>query len=74
LGAALFERTGRGVLPTAAGRAIVESARQMESGAVELGRALATATCAEAGTVRITSSEIAAAWLSWIGAASREST
>jgi DNA-binding transcriptional LysR family regulator len=63
LGTPLFERTGRGVVPTAAALAIAEAARQMEAGALALSRSLAGARSAETGTVRITTSEVAAAWL-----------
>jgi DNA-binding transcriptional LysR family regulator len=63
LGTPLFERTGRGVTPTAAALAIAEAARQMEAGALTLSRSLATARNAETGTVRITTSEVAATWL-----------
>jgi DNA-binding transcriptional LysR family regulator len=63
LGAPLFERTGRGVTPTAAALAIAEAARQMEAGALALARGLARARSAETGTVRITNSEVAASWL-----------
>lgn len=63
LGAPLFERTGRGVVPTAAALAIADAARQMEAGALALSRTLATARSAERGTVRITTSEVAANWL-----------
>ena len=41
LGAPLFERTGRGVNPTAAGLAIADAARQMQQGAESLVRTLA---------------------------------
>lgn len=63
LGTPLFERTGRGVTPTAAALAIADAARQMEAGALTLSRSLATARNAETGTVRITTSEVAATWL-----------
>jgi DNA-binding transcriptional LysR family regulator len=63
LGAPLFERTGRGVAPTAMGLAIADGARRMEDGAGALGRALAGQRNATAGTVRITTSEVAAVWL-----------
>lgn len=63
LGTPLFERTGRGVTPTAAALAIADAARQMEAGALTLSRSLATARNAESGTVRITTSEVAATWL-----------
>ena len=63
LGTPLFERTGRGVTPTAAALAIADAARQMEAGALTLSRSLTTARNAETGTVRITTSEVAATWL-----------
>jgi DNA-binding transcriptional LysR family regulator len=63
LGAPLFERTGRGVTPTALALAIADAARQMEDGADALGQALAGRRAAATGTVRITSSEVAAVWL-----------
>ncbi len=63
LGAPLFERTGRGVTPTAAGLAIAEAARQMEAGADQLARTLVGQRNATTGTVRITTSQVAATWL-----------
>jgi DNA-binding transcriptional LysR family regulator len=63
LGAPLFERTGRGVTPTAAALAIADAARQMEAGALALTRGLATARSATTGTVRISTSAVAATWL-----------
>ncbi len=63
LGAPLFERTGRGVTPTALAAAITDAARQMEAGADTLARALAGSRDATTGTVRITTSEVAAVWL-----------
>src|SRR5690242_20285833 len=63
LGVPLFERTGRGVVPTAAARAIAESARDMESGALALSRRLAGLRDATGGTVRITASSVAASHL-----------
>ena len=63
LGAPLFERTGRGVSPTATGLAIAEAARQMEEGAGALARSLAKSRDATTGTVRITTSQVAATWL-----------
>jgi DNA-binding transcriptional LysR family regulator len=63
LGAPLFERTGRGVAPTAAALAIAAAARHMQDGAEVLGRALARQREATTGTVRITTSQVAAAWL-----------
>jgi DNA-binding transcriptional LysR family regulator len=63
LGAPLFERTGRGVTPTATGLAIAEAARQMEEGASALARSLAKSRDTTTGTVRITTSQVAATWL-----------
>lgn len=63
LDAPLFERTGRGVVPTRAALAIAQSARQMQQGAEGLGRSLAGARDQALGTVRITSSMVAAAYL-----------
>jgi DNA-binding transcriptional LysR family regulator len=59
----LFERTGRGVQPTAAALAIADAARHMEEGADTLLRALARSALATTGTVRVTTSEVAASYL-----------
>ncbi len=63
LGAPLFERTGRGVTPTAAGLSIVEAARRMHDGADALARALAGHRHQTTGVVRITASQVAASHL-----------
>ena len=63
LGAPLFERTGRGVLPTTLALAIADSARQMATSADTLARTLTRSREATAGTVRITTSEVAASYL-----------
>ena len=63
LGAPLFERTGRGVTPTAAALAIADAARQMESGADQLAMQLAGRRDATSGSVRITTSQVAASYL-----------
>lgn len=63
LGTPLFERTGRGVTPTIAALAIADAARQMEDGAVALSQSLLRQRSADTGTVRITTSEVAATWL-----------
>jgi DNA-binding transcriptional LysR family regulator len=63
LGLPLFERTGRGVTPTAAALAIADAARQMQGGADQLARTLARSREATGGTVRITTSDVAATWL-----------
>ncbi|MCA3218953.1 MAG: LysR family transcriptional regulator [Burkholderiales bacterium] len=59
----LFERTGRGVTPTAAALAIADAARQMQSGALDLLQGLHRARNSTSGTVRITTSHVAATWL-----------
>ena len=63
LGTPLFERTGRGVLPTVAALAIADAARQMHDGAEQLDRTLRRAQDATSGTVRISTSMVAATWL-----------
>ena len=63
LGTPLFERTGRGVQPTAAALAIADAARQMEQGAEALARTLAGQRSQTTGTVRITTSMVAATYL-----------
>ena len=63
LGAPLFERTGRGVVPTAMALAIADAARQMQDGADALQRTLAGRRAATTGTVRITTSVVAASHL-----------
>jgi DNA-binding transcriptional LysR family regulator len=63
LGAPLFERTGRGVTPTAVALAIVEAARQMQGGAEALSRTLAGQREQTTGTVRISASMVAATYL-----------
>ena len=63
LGAPLFERTGRGVTPTAAALAIADAARQMEDGARALGLGLQRQRQATTGTVRISTSFVAASYL-----------
>ncbi len=49
--------------PTAAALAIADAARQMQGSAATLQRALAQRTAATSGTVRITTSEVAASYL-----------
>ena len=63
LGAPLFERTGRGVVPTAMALAIADAARQMQDGADTLARSLVRTRTATTGSVRITTSQVAATWL-----------
>ena len=63
LGTPLFERTGRGVTPTAAALAVAHAARQMQAGADALSRSLLRQRDVSVGTVRVTASQVAAAWL-----------
>jgi DNA-binding transcriptional LysR family regulator len=63
LGAPLFERTGRGVTPTTTALAIADAARRMQGGAEALGRCLQRGRNATTGSVRITTSAVAAVWL-----------
>ncbi|HEY8361146.1 MAG TPA: LysR family transcriptional regulator [Ramlibacter sp.] len=57
LGTVLFERTGRGLLPTEAALRLSEAARAMEAGANQLARGVAGGDTDSAGTVRITASQ-----------------
>ncbi|MBB5203585.1 DNA-binding transcriptional LysR family regulator [Inhella inkyongensis] len=63
LGVDLFERTGRGVQPTAAALALAEAARQMASGAERLSHQLQQRALAQQGRVRISASQLAACYL-----------
>ena len=56
LGVVLFERTGRGLVPTATALQLAEAARSMETGAHQLARTLTGAQTQTTGTVRITAS------------------
>lgn len=57
LGTVLFERTGRGLLPTDAALRLSEAARAMEAGANQLARSAAVGDTSIAGSVRITASQ-----------------
>jgi DNA-binding transcriptional LysR family regulator len=57
LGLVLFERTGRGLLPTEAALRLAESARIMQSGADGLARCVASSDRSTSGTVRISASQ-----------------
>jgi DNA-binding transcriptional LysR family regulator len=57
LGLVLFERTGRGLLPTDAALRLADSARAMQSGADQLSRTVVGAERSTSGTVRITASQ-----------------
>lgn len=56
LGVVLFERTGRGLVPTATALQLADSARDMEAGALQLTRTLSGTQQQTTGTVRITAS------------------
>ena len=63
LGTVLFERTGRGLLPTDAAQQLAEAARAMERGAHQLARSVSAAEAGVAGTVRISASQPVACFL-----------
>lgn len=63
LGVVLFERTGRGLQPTAVALSLAESARAMEAGALQLSRRLSSTQAQVQGTVRITASQPVANYL-----------
>ncbi len=57
LGVVLFERTGRGLLPTDMALRLADSARAMEGSAHQLVRSVSGAQAGVTGTVRITASQ-----------------
>lgn len=57
MGVVLFERTGRGLQPTATALSLAGAARYMESGALQLARQLQAKQTQVLGTVRITASQ-----------------
>ncbi|MBA3595435.1 MAG: LysR family transcriptional regulator [Polaromonas sp.] len=63
LGVVLFERTGRGLLPTPTALQLATSARAMDSAANQLARRVSGSTPDMAGTVRITASQPVACYL-----------
>ena len=63
LGVTLFERTGRGLRPTALALDLAEAAQGMADGADQLARALAGAQTLATGTVRVTASTPVAVYL-----------
>jgi DNA-binding transcriptional LysR family regulator len=63
LGLVLFERTGRGLIATAAALQLADSARAMETGALQLARRVAGSQQGQSGTVRITASQPVACFL-----------
>lgn len=63
LGGALFERTGRGLRPTALAEALAAPARAMQDGATALAHRLQQTRHAVSGTVRLTASQPVACYL-----------
>jgi DNA-binding transcriptional LysR family regulator len=63
LGKVLFERTGRGLKPTALALELAGPARAMQSGALALADRLVEAQSQQAGTVRLTASQPVACFL-----------
>ncbi|MGO4332359.1 LysR family transcriptional regulator [Cupriavidus sp. M-11] len=63
LGVPLFERTGHGLRPTDAARAIAGHARAMQEGADAVARALAGSDAGIAGTIRVSASRVVASYL-----------
>lgn len=63
LGTVLFERTGRGLRPTAMAEQLAASARAMESGADQLARSISGADAEEAGSVRLSASQPVACYV-----------
>jgi len=57
LGVVLFERTGRGLQPTATALRLATSARAMETGALQLAHGVSSAQMGVRGSVRITASQ-----------------
>ncbi|MGA1252826.1 MAG: LysR family transcriptional regulator [Burkholderiaceae bacterium] len=57
LGVALFDRTGRGLVPTEAALRLADAARTMQTGADQLARTVEGADRSISGTVRITASQ-----------------
>lgn len=63
MGVVLFERTGRGLVPTATALQLAESARAMEAGALQMARRLSGAQRQVTGSVRLTASVPVAVYL-----------
>ena len=57
LGVVLFERTGRGLLPSDTALRLADSARAMESNALQLSRNVSMAQAGVSGTIRLTASQ-----------------
>ena len=63
LGVVLFNRTGRGLLPTEAALRLADAARVMHSGADQLARSVVASDRSASGTVRITASQPVACYV-----------
>lgn len=63
LGVVLFERTGRGLLPSETAVRLADSARDMENGALQLAHKVSAAQARITGTVRLSASQTAACYL-----------
>jgi DNA-binding transcriptional LysR family regulator len=63
LGVLLFERTGRGLLPTPTALQLADAARAMDNAANQLARSVSGADAGISGTVRITASQPVACYL-----------
>ena len=63
LGLVLFDRTGRGLVPTEAALRLANAGRAMQSGADQLARSVAGVDRSGAGTVRITASQPVACYV-----------
>ena len=57
LGVVLFERTGRGLLPSDTALRLADAARAMEQGALQLARKVSVGASEIAGTIRISASQ-----------------
>jgi len=63
VGVPLFERTGRGLTPTTAGRSIVEAARRMAAAATDIEEGLRGGATPSTGSVRVSASQVVANFL-----------
>ena len=63
LGITLFDRTGRGLVPTEAAQRLADAARVMQGGADQLARTVAGGDRGTSGTVRITASQPVSCYL-----------
>lgn len=63
LGVPLFERTGRGLVPTAAGRGMVDAARELADAAAKVRLAVDGLRAVVVGSVRLSCSQVVATYL-----------